>query len=420
MQEEVPSSAGEFRHRSASTDGSPTRRAKGSEEVSESTIDEVEKKYFSGDSARPAGKHTEFIRIAFSKVRRRERRRFRIILGAAFLCLVVVGGVAIQKAREVKELERQIAQIFQSTKALEVQLVNLRISQEEGTLQDPGEISRLESERSERLAQYDELVLDRGFYRRVETREEELIYRTARRFGESEFAVSGDFVEAVSAVIHGHWLSRSGRIRFRSAILRAERNGYTERIVQTLRRRGVSPEFFYLALQESEFSVDAVGPWTRYGYAKGMWQFIPGTGERFGLRSGPLMEQDVPDPEDDRHDFERSTDAAARYLRFLHGELTQASGLLVMAAYNWGEHRVGPRLEQLERPSDPELFRQDFEGVPLSPEHRNYWTFLETYRDRMPDQTKDYVLLIFAAAVIGSDPGEFDFDFENPLAGHLF
>ena len=43
---------------------------------------------------------------------------------------------------------------------------------------------------------------------------------------------------------------------------------------------------------------------------------------------------------DERHDFEKSTLAAVQYLRDIYDTEAQASGLLVMASYNWGERRV--------------------------------------------------------------------------------
>ncbi|MBT8399992.1 MAG: transglycosylase SLT domain-containing protein, partial [Rhodothermia bacterium] len=116
-------------------------------------------------------------------------------------------------------------------------------------------------------------------------------------------------------------------------------------------------------------------------------------------------------PADDRHDFELSTQAAAKYLSEIYTTLAQASGLLVIASYNWGEHRVVSKLEQMP---DPEAF----EGMGRSPDERNYWRFYEEFGNRMPEQTKDYVLKIFAAAVIGSNPRLFGFDFDDPLAEH--
>ena len=157
------------------------------------------------------------------------------------------------------------------------------------------------------------------------------------------------------------------------------------------------PQFFYLALQESNFDRQAVGPKTRFGIAKGAWQFMPTTAREYELRTGPLVEIRQYDPRDERHNFEKSTQAAARYLRFIYSTDAQASGLLVIASYNWGQTRVLNRIREL----------------PANPKERNFWQLLKHYQ--IPKQTYDYVLNIFSAAVIGQNPQLFGFDFENPL-----
>jgi len=382
------------------------------------SLSEIEDKYLNPNSAQPAGQRTQLIRMAYGKVRKKERRKASLILGAVAVMLVGSLVYGLYQRHRVRVLDRQAAELFRTMKSYEVQLVGLRqLAEESGSGQLGEQLERIDSLRREVMADYDGYVRDRGLYRKLKTREEQLILRTARLFGESEFEVSGAFVDAVLNQMQGYWLTPGGRNRFRQGVERAEREGYTGRVATILRRQGVPPEFLFLALQESDFNVDAVGPPTRWGRAKGMWQFIPSTAERYGLTPGPLSETGQRDPEDQRHDFDLSTDAAARYLRDLHGVLTQASGLLVMAAYNWGEHRVQPRLESLPTPTD--VFQAEFAEVPANPSSRNYWTFLREYGDRMPEETKDYVLKIFSAAVIGQDPRYFGFDFDNPLEPYL-
>jgi hypothetical protein len=94
--------------------------------------------------------------------------------------------------------------------------------------------------------------------------------------------------------------------------------------------------------------------------------------------------------------------------------LAQASGLLAMASYNWGEHRVVDKLDDLSGPQT--IPRAALEGIPENPSARNYWRFLGEYANRMPTETKVYVLKIFSAAVIGEDPR---FDIDNPLEAHM-
>jgi membrane-bound lytic murein transglycosylase D len=381
------------------------------------SLSEIEEKYLNPHSAQPAGQRTQMIRVAFDRISKKQRRKSSVVLGAVLILLAGSMAYALYQRHRVSVLDARAAEVFQTMKSYEVQLVGLRQLAEES--ESPGleeQLTRIDSLRQEVMADYDGYVRERGLYRKLGSTEERLIFQTARLFGESEFAVSGSFVEAVLEEIEGYWLSSGGRTRYQEAVQRARENGYTGPIVDALRRQGVTPEFFYLALQESDFKPDAVGPETRWGRAKGMWQFIPTTAERYGLDPGPLAETAQRDPGDQREDFALASNAAARYLRDLHGVLTQASGLLVMAAYNWGEHRVAPRLESLPTPRD--VFQAEFAEVPTNPEERNYWTFLTEYGDRMPDQTKDYVIKIFSAAVIGQDPRHFGFDFDNPLEAY--
>jgi hypothetical protein len=70
----------------------------------------------------------------------------------------------------------------------------------------------------------------------------------------------------------------------------------------------------------------------------------------------------------------------------------------VIAAYNWGHNRVRGLIQEM----------------PENPRERNFWTLLQHYQ--IPAETYEYVLYIFAAAVIGENPELFGFGFKNPLA----
>jgi hypothetical protein len=173
-----------------------------------------------------------------------------------------------------------------------------------------------------------------------------------------------------------------------------------KRIAQEFDRQHLPAQFLYLALEESDFNETASGPPTRMGIAKGMWQFIPETATRYGLTVGPLVAYRRPDPNDDRHKWEKATRAAATYIKDIYATDAQASGLLVMASYNFGENRVINMVR----------------SMPANPRERNFWKMLERYRERVPKDTYDYVLSIVSAAVIGENPRLFGFAFDNPLA----
>ncbi|MGE5811660.1 MAG: forkhead-associated protein, partial [Ignavibacteria bacterium] len=53
--------------------------------------------------------------------------------------------------------------------------------------------------------------------------------------------------------------------------------------------------------------------------------------------------------------------------------------------------------------------------MPENPHDRNFWKLLENYKERIPEETYNYVFYIFSAAVIGENPSLFGFNFENPL-----
>ncbi len=368
------------------------------------------------DDGRTAGKHTRLIRQAYGEVRKKHRRKYTWAIAAAVV--LALGAAAFAGYQQI-EMQRQQAAaeaLFFDMKEQALATSRFKaVLEESGNAELEEQMDELDLRRRRMSARYDGYVKELGVYRKL-SEEEQVIYDVARIFNESEFQMPAGFVREVRAMIDDYWL-QEGKGRFIQAIERAEERGYTEIIVETLQKHGLPPEFFYLALQESNFDPRASGPWTRWGIAKGMWQFIPSTGRRFGLTIGPREDVRVFDPQDDRHDIEASTEAAAKYLLEIYSTLAQASGLLVIASYNWGEHRIVNKLATLPGPqSIPE---EALEGIPEDPRERNYWRFLGEYSDRMPEETKDYVLKIFAAAVIGQNPRLFGFEFDNALQRYM-
>ncbi len=358
--------------------------------------EQVARHYFHDDHTSGAGEHTMMVRQVFRDLKRRQRSIYGGLIGLVVLLLAVVGGFAFYQYQQLQQTARLANEIFYDMKEVELQIANLEVTID---AKASAELKSQVAESKRRLAamreRYDVFVEKIQAARPVPLNtEEKLILHMARVFGETEVDVPADFAAEVRSYIR-KWQSSPRLIR---AIRRLNENGYAPTIQRALTEQDLPPQFIYLAMQESNFQPQIVGPPTRYGRAKGMWQFIPETGRRYGLLPGPLQHLGEYDPADDRHDFTKSTFAAAKYLKDIYRTDAQASGLLVMASYNWGEGNVIKRLRQM----------------PANPRDRNFWNLLREHK--IPQETYDYVFYIFSAAVIGENPALFGFDFENPLA----
>lgn len=167
-----------------------------------------------------------------------------------------------------------------------------------------------------------------------------------------------------------HWLKYfqgRGRRHFVRWLERAEK--YRNVIEPILVETEVPRDLLFLAVIESGLnlharsSVNATGP----------WQFMAGTGKKFGLRINWWI--------DERKDIIASTYAAAHYLKALHGIFGKWE--LALASYNAGEYRVAHAIS-----------RQKTE---------DYWKL------RLPSQTRWFVPKFMAALEIGRNPAAYGF-----------
>ena len=344
------------------------------------------------------GEHTRLMREAFKVVKKKHTSKYIKVIAVVGLLAVIAAAYSIYQNIKENKQKALAENIFYDMKSLELEIESLK--HDLASSGDPKIIKALQKfdeRRHELKKNYDKLVDQLGTYDLAP--DEKLIIKTARAFGECELTMPKDFIDEVKSYI-SKWKSSQ---RLQKALDRANQNGYAQVVVNYLVRQDLPPQFFYLALQESDFRDQIVGPQTRYGYAKGIWQFIPATAQKYGLTIGPLSNESVYDPGDDRYNFPKATSAASRYLKDIYNTDAQASGLLVMASYNWGEYNI------------IDLIRK----IPANPKDRNFWNLLAKYRDKIPDETYNYVFYIFSAAVIGQNPALFGFDFTDPLKDAL-
>ena len=179
---------------------------------------------------------------------------------------------------------------------------------------------------------------------------------------------------------------------------------YLHHIVQEIEKRGMPLELALLPVVESAFE-----PYARsWATANGLWQFMPGTGERFGLKQDWWY--------DGRRDVLESTRAALDYLQYMHDEFFD-DWLLAIAAYNCGEFRVQREVNKNRALGKP----HDFFSLSLPSETRAYVPKLMAMR-RLVANPEDYGI---AFSPIPNEPyfvkvdtgGQLDLTLAAELAG---
>jgi membrane-bound lytic murein transglycosylase D len=149
-----------------------------------------------------------------------------------------------------------------------------------------------------------------------------------------------------------------------------ERAGrYRTMIESTLKKEGLPLDLIYLAQAESAFKPKAVSS----KGARGIWQFMPYSGEEYGLHRTYWV--------DERDDPGAATEAAAETLRDLY--TTFGDWYLAMAAYNSGPMNVARAVERTG--------------------YADFWQLQQM--NALPEQTKNYVPIILALALVAKDPG---------------
>ncbi|MEO6694593.1 MAG: LysM peptidoglycan-binding domain-containing protein [Ignavibacteria bacterium] len=235
---------------------------------------------------------------------------------------------------------------------------------------------------------YDELaksITEDYFVTQSELSQNSLIFEFAKRVpvhydkveqisGDREPMPGGNDIPLVkNSAVEGYIEFFSNTDRGRSFIDKClYRSGkYFPLMRKILKFNNAPEELVYLSVQESGLSPTIV---SKAG-AVGLWQFMPATGQAYGL--------DQDGYRDDRRDFEKATDAAAKHLKDLYK--TYDDWYLAFSAYNAGPGRVNKAISRSGS--------------------RDFWEL----RGYLPGETKNYVPSIIALSFVLRSPEEYGF-----------
>lgn len=195
-----------------------------------------------------------------------------------------------------------------------------------------------------------------------------------------DFSVAPPVFQFMSFFVSGR-----GRSTMETGLKRSGR--YRQMAEKIFHEERVPLDLIWLAQAESVWKPNALSR----AAAKGIWQFIPSTGSRYGLSQTQWIDQ--------RSHPEMSTRAAARYLRFLH-DYFAGDWLLAMAAYNSGENRVAGAIAKC-----------------------GYADFWEIHRrGLLPQETRNYVPIILSIIIVSKNQSRYGFNVtpEPPLNFDIF
>ena len=143
-------------------------------------------------------------------------------------------------------------------------------------------------------------------------------------------------------------------------------------IQDALRAEGLPTDLAFVPVVESAFNPSAMSR----AKARGLWQFMRGTGVENGLRHDWYV--------DERAEPGRATAAAVRYLKSLYRTFGDWS--LALASYNGGPGRVQKAMKRSGK--------------------TDVWALSATSR-YLPRETRDYVPLILAAVIVARNPVQY-------------
>lgn len=296
------------------------------------------------------------------------KRHKRIIKGlvAALVAVIAFGFWKVDQVQQAKtDLDLQIQRI-------DGQLASGELDQQE----IDGLMERLDDYQRQAQSIQSGLLFKWGILGEDQLFIQQEVRTLMRAFGAEAYSIPPEFIDEVNSFIERYQTSDRPHVERVMGSSHAD----LERMRTIFEEEKLPPDLSYMALVESAF---LAGSYSRAG-AAGPWQFRAATARAYGL----TVTKEV----DERYDVEKSTRAAAVYIRRLILDFGSGSSvMLALAAYNVGPGKVRRAVRKVEDPI----------------KQRNFWYL---YRARaLPTETREYVPKIIAAIIVGRNLERFGF-----------
>ncbi len=302
-------------------------------------------------------------------------KRWLLILG----CVVAVSAVAVSffaiRAYQYKALLSRGMSLRATLDSYETQIAQANKDPDANKRRLDSLIGELDKAKKQ-LAAVKQDVRQNDYGRFYSDPLEKTIDQVLMRFGETDYHIPQEMVSRVKY----HVSVYSGVLHQTIAKYVGRKERYFPMIRRVFRDNKLPEDLAYVSMLESGFNPRALSP---VG-ARGMWQFMPETGRRYGLRVDASV--------DERCDPEKATLAAAKYFKELIAIFGgQSSVMLAMAAYNAGEGRVVGALRKIDNPM----------------RNRDFWYI---YRmGYLAEETNEYIPRVMALLIISEHPDQYGF-----------
>ena len=306
---------------------------------------------------------------------KRSHVQWLVVLG----CVIAVSAIAVSffaiRAHQYKALLSKGMSLRAEMDAYETQIAQANKDPDANKRKLDSLISELDKAKKQ-LSSVKQDVRQNDYNKFYSDPLEKTIDEVLMRFGETDYHIPQEMVSRVKYHISVY----SGSLHTTIAKYVGRKEKYFPMIRRVFRENKLPEDLAYVSMLESGFNPRALSP---VG-ARGMWQFMPETGRRYGLR--------VDNTIDERCEPEKATVAAAKYFRELIAIFGgQSSVMLAMAAYNAGEGRIVGALRKIDNPM----------------RNRDFWYI---YRmGYLAEETNEYIPRVMALLIISEHPDQYGF-----------